>query len=127
MFSSRMTRIALALALTLAFTVGAANPAFAVTGAARRKVIATITATAKKSHVSTANIKALVTLAKRESSYNPKARNGSCKGLFQLKTKASRGKWTNAAWNTKQAISYVKRRYGSPLKALRHSYRYGWY
>lgn len=120
-------RIALSLALALVVTAGAATPAFAMSSAARRKVIATITATAKKSHLSKANARALVTLAKRESSYNPRARNGSCKGLFQLKTRVSRSTWTNVVWNTKSAISYMKRRYGSPLKALRHSYRYGWY
>ena len=117
----------LSLALAAVFTVGAAAPAVAMTASSRRRVIATINTTAKRHHLSAANSRALITLAKRESSYNPRARNGSCKGLFQLKTSAPRRRWVNATWNTTVAISYMKRRYGSPAKALRHSYRYGWY
>jgi len=117
----------LSLALATVFTVGAAAPALATTAASRRKVVATIKVVARRNHLSAANSRALVTLAKRESSYNPRARNGSCKGLFQLKTSAPKRRWVNATWNTTVAISYMKRRYGSPAKALRHSYRYGWY
>lgn len=122
-----IVRAALALSLAVVFTVGAATPALAVSSKERKKAYQAITATARKQHLSGADTRALLKLAKRESSYNRRARNHSCKGLFQLKTKAPMRQWSNAAWNTRKAIAYMKHRYGSPARALRHSYRYGWY
>lgn len=71
------------------------------------------------------DVEALVTLCRRESTFRPGATNGSCKGLFQLKTRNPR--WSDPAWNTDSAISYIERRYGSPRAALAHSYSRGWY
>ena len=106
--------------------VTAATPAMALT-AKQKKVIKIIKAEAKKKKLSNAEISALLKICKRESGYRPTATNGSCKGLFQLKTRYSRKYWADPAWNTRKAIRYVKHRYGTWRKALAHSHRYGWY
>jgi hypothetical protein len=80
---------------------------------------------AKAHGYGSADTEALVTLCRRESTFRPTATNGSCKGLFQLKTSSSR--WADPAWNTTAAIGYIEKRYGSPRKALAHSYSRGWY
>lgn len=78
--------------------------------------------------VSGANLDAAITLAKRESSCNAYAVNGSggaC-GYFQS---LPCGKW--GAPGTDQyllgAINYANSRYGSYLNALAHSYANNWY
>jgi hypothetical protein len=124
--SKHLVRLVLVLMLTAAFGIGAASPAMALS-AKKRAVIKIIRAEAKKKHLKKADIAALLKICKRESGYRPGARNHSCKGLFQLKTKFGRSKWANAAWNTRKAIRYIKHRYGTARAALRHSNRYGWY
>lgn len=125
-FTSHIVRTLLVLLVASAMTVAAAVPAMALT-AKQKKVIKIIKAEAKKKKLSKAEISALLKICKRESGYRPTARNRSCKGLFQLKTSYPRSKWADPAWNTRKAIRYVKHRYGTWQKALRHSYRYGWY
>jgi len=71
------------------------------------------------------DVEAMVTLCRRESTFRPSAANGSCRGLFQLKTRNPH--WSDPAWNTDAAIGYVKRRYGTARKALAHSYSHHWY
>ncbi len=124
--SSRIVRTILALSLALTFVIAAASPAMALS-AKKRAVIKIIKSVAKQKHLSAAETKALLKIAKMESGYRTTARNHSCKGLFQLKTHFGRSKWTNAAWNTAKAIRYIKHRYGSVRKALRFHYRHGWY
>jgi len=78
------------------------------------------------SRYSSADVEALVTLCYRESSFKPSARNGSCKGLFQIKTRNPR--WADPKWNINAAFAYIARRYhGSPRAALAHSYSDGWF
>lgn len=69
----------------------------------------------------------LVRLAYRESTWRNWATNGSCWGLFQLSNSMKRWQWYNPNWNTDRAIHYIIGRYGTPSKALQHSYDYGWY
>jgi SLT domain-containing protein len=95
--------------------------------AKQRRVVKIIKIQAKKKNLNRIQTAALLKIAKRESTFRPTATNGSCKGLFQLKTSFGRSKWANPAWNTRKAIRYIKARYGSPTAALRHCYRYGWY
>jgi hypothetical protein len=104
--SSHVARTALVLLLALTFVVPAASPAMALS-AKKRAVIEIIKAEATKKHLSKAEIAALLKICKRESGYRPTARNHSCKGLFQLKTRYGRAKWTNPAWNTRKAIRYI--------------------
>lgn len=82
---------------------------------------------AKKRGYSSADISRLLRIAKRESHFRNKATNGPCKGMFQLNTRKSKSKWANPYWNTNRAITYIKKRYGSPGGALRHIRRTGWY
>lgn len=114
------------LLLALTFALGVASPAMALT-AKQKRVVKIIKIQAKKKNLSNVQIAALIKIAKRESTFRPTATNGSCKGLFQLKTSFGRSKWADPAWNTRKAIRYIKHRYGSPTAALRHCYRYGWY
>jgi hypothetical protein len=124
--ASSVIRIVILLALVLAFAVGAATPAMALTK--RQKAAIKIIKTAAKSKkLNSKEISALLKICKRESTYSPTEVTGSCKGLFQLKTSYPRSKWANARWNTLKAIKYIKARYGSCRAALSHSYRYGWY
>jgi len=123
---SHIVRTAFVLLLALTFAVGVASPAMALT-AKQKRVVKIIKTQAKKKHLSKSQITALLKICKRESTFRPTARNGSCKGLFQLKTSFGRSKWANPAWNTRKAIRYIKHRYGTPKAALNHCYRYGWY
>jgi len=76
-------------------------------------------------HLKNADIKALITLCKRESDFNPKCRTGSYKACSSSDS-PHKQVW-RADWNTGVAIKEIKRRYGSARRALAHSYRYGWY
>lgn len=113
--------------LAVAFAGAAAAPAMAQSAKQRRAVIKIIKAQARKKHLSKAEISAMLKICRRESTFRPTARNRSCKGLFQLKTRYGRAKWANPAWNTRKAMRYVRHRYGTWRAALNHSYRYGWY
>lgn len=113
--------------LAVAFVVAAASPAMAQSAKKRRAVIRIIKVQAVKKHLSTSEIRAMLKLGQRESGLDPRQVTGSCKGLFQLKTRYSRAKWANPAWNTRKAIRYVRHRYGTWRVALNHSYRHGWY
>lgn len=69
---------------------------------------------------------ALAEIVYRESRWNPTADNqhSSAWGLFQmLKMKPG----TPLERQTTKAIEYIKSRYGSPIAALRHHDKYGWY
>ena len=67
----------------------------------------------------------MVELAFRESSFNPSATNGSCKGLFQLS--GDYPDWADPVANTHNAITYILGRYGSVSAALAHHDAKGWY
>lgn len=74
---------------------------------------------------------ALLTLAYRESRWHNFSVNHhgtGCWGTFQLSYGMAHGHpWSNPYWNTMRAIRYIKHRYGTPVRALAHSRRYGWY
>jgi hypothetical protein len=123
---SRIVRTALVLSLALTFIVAAASPAMA-RSAGKRSVVRTIKSVARQKHLSARETRSLLKICRMESGYRPTARNRSCKGLFQLKTRFPRSKWANPAWNTARAIRYIKHRYGSVRRALRFHYAHGWY
>ena len=123
---SHIVRTALLFTMVLTFIVGAATPAMALS-AKKRHVVNIIKKVARAKHYGPKQRTALLKIAKRESGYRPTARNNSCKGLFQLMTSFGKNKWAKASWNTARAIRYIRHRYGTPRKALAHSYRYGWY
>ncbi len=77
------------LLLALTFALGVASPAMALT-AKQKRVVKIIKIQAKKKNLSNVQIAALLKIAKRESTFRPTATNGSCKGLFQLKTSFGR-------------------------------------
>jgi SLT domain-containing protein len=91
-----------------------------------KKVIARV---AKARGYGATNIQRLQWIANRESTYRNwvTSPGGACKGLFQLNTRASKSKWANPYWNTNQAITYIKKRYGTPAKAIAHIKKRGWY
>ena len=120
---NRTTTFALVLAAAVLVLGALATPAYAKSQPAKMKKI--IRKVACNYHLKNADIKALITLCKRESDFNPKCRTGSYKGLFQLDS-PHKQVW-RADWNTGVAIKEIKRRYGSARRALAHSYRYGWY
>ncbi|HEY5473955.1 MAG TPA: hypothetical protein VIK32_12275 [Candidatus Limnocylindrales bacterium] len=72
-----------------------------------------------------ADIQALIVLAYRESSWNPRCVTGNCYGLFQVQRPC--GSWRNPAWNTGRAIRDIRKVYKTPRRALAHSFRHGWY
>jgi len=81
-------------------------------------------------HYGYANREALVKLAYRESRWHPWSRSSmhGCWGTFQLRYTMCLGHpWWDATWNTHRAIVYIRHRYGTPVRALAHSYRSGWY
>lgn len=122
---SSSTRAHFAVMAVSALIATAMFGIFAAPATAAPKSVNVIREVAAQHNVSAADQKALIKLAKRESSWNPKARNGSCRGLFQVKTKSKR--WADPAFNTSLALKYIKKRYGTPRKALAHSYSHGWY
>lgn len=76
----------------------------------------------------TLDVTAMKKIADYESHDNPKAHSKTCWGLFQLSTAMARGHaWSDASWNTRRALKYVKGRYGTPRKALAHIRKTGWY
>jgi hypothetical protein len=85
----------------------------------------------RKFGLSPADIRALELLAHQESGWSSTSRTGRYGGLFQIDTKtgwaAKRGRWKNPWTNTEIAIKYIRRKYGTPRRALSHSYRMNWY
>lgn len=74
------------------------------------------------------DVTAMKKIADYESHDNPKAHSRTCWGLFQLSTSMVKGRpWSDATWNTKRALKYIKARYGTPRKALAHIKKTGWY
>ena len=75
-----------------------------------------------------ADVTAMKRIADYESHDHATSHSKSCWGLFQLSTKMVKGHpWSDPVWNTKRAVAYVKHRYGTPLKALAHIKKSGWY
>ncbi|NTW29005.1 MAG: hypothetical protein HGA39_06560 [Coriobacteriia bacterium] len=75
-----------------------------------------------------ADTNALLTIAYRESRYNPDSRSGKYLGMFQLDQSMCEGAvWNDPRWNTQRAIEYVIDRYGTPTEALLHSNQFNWY
>jgi hypothetical protein len=81
------------------------------------------------SGLSTAQVNALLWIAKHESNYHPTSKSSSrCYGLFQLSAGMAAGHpWKDATWNTKRAIKYMKGRYGGPVQAEAFWKRHHWY
>jgi hypothetical protein len=118
---ARFVRL-VALTLLASVVLGAvATPAMA----AEKHNIKVIRKIAAKKKLPAADVKALITLCKRESGYNARCITGSYKGLFQLRTRDKR--WSDPEWNTAVAIKEIQHRYHTPRAALAHSYRHGWY
>ena len=61
----------------------------------------------------------------KESSYNPKAVNGSHYGIPQGKSEWLKDQdgWTQVQWG----LDYIGHRYGEPCIALDHWSKYGWH
>jgi len=118
---ARFVAFAMVLMVAIAIVAIAATPAMA----REKKNVTVIRKVAAAKGLSSKDTKALITLAKRESGYNARCKTGSCLGLFQIKTKSKY--WADPEFNTRLAIKYIKNRYGSPSKALAHSYSHGWY
>lgn len=120
---NRTTTFALLLvAAVLVFGVSA-TPAYAKSQPAKMKKV--IRKCAARYHLKKADIKALIKLCKRESDFNPRCRTGSYKGLFQVASHSR--KVYDPWWNTARAIRDIKHVYGTPRRALAHSYSHGWY
>jgi hypothetical protein len=130
---SRLTSVvAVAFVATLLFAA-LASPAFAASTTHKRKhhhrkeayTVRVIRRVAARYKLPKADVKALITLAYRESSWNPRCITGSYRGLFQIRTRSR--KWSDPFWNTARAIRDIKGVYRTPRRALAHSYRCGWY
>lgn len=132
---SRIAVLVTVLALSILISGIAASPAMAAKKPSRhrhkrpsqtyqmKQVIRQVAR--QEFHLGNPDVKALIVLAKRESDYNPRCVTGSYKGLFQLDNH-SKHVW-EPKWNTGVAIKEMKRTYGSPRKALEHSYAFGWW
>lgn len=72
---------------------------------------------------------ALDKLINKESGWNPNAANktSSARGLFQKMTSVHGPIEKSVAGQAQWGLNYIKKRYGSPLKAWGHSQRTGWY
>ncbi len=123
---------AILIALAVSFTAAVeAQPAHASTASVQHL----IRYEAARAHLNAANTNALVAIAGRESTWRPWVSNGWCLGLFQLswpicqaEMRVSPGwRWFNAENNVWRAISYIKARYGSPLRAWESELERGWY
>lgn len=79
--------------------------------------------------LSKAEVRALLWMAKRESTFHPRAVSRSgCYGLFQLSGGMAHGHpWRDPTWNTKRAIRYMRGRYGGVLHAQRFWRSHHWY
>ena len=116
------------LAVAVMLTAVSATPAMAVNRQAKNVMV--IKKVAAKHGYKSADTKALITLAKRESGLSSTPRTGSYVGLFQVPCEgwiAKKGRWKNPEFNTEIALKYIKKRYKTPRKALAHSYSHGWY
>jgi hypothetical protein len=108
-----------------------ASPALAKSAKGKRKhkkevyAVRVIRIVAARYHMPKSDVKALITLAYRESSWNPRCITGSYRGLFQIRTKNK--KWKSPFWNTARAIRDIRSVYKTPRRALAHSYSQGWY
>jgi hypothetical protein len=127
----RLTSIVVvALVATLMFGV-LASPALAKTKKKKHRrnqsaySVRVIRRVARRYKYSKAEVNALIKLAYRESSYNPRCITGSYRGLFQIRTTSK--KWSSPWWNTARAIRDIKGVYKTPRRALAHSYSHGWY
>lgn len=127
-----MSLVMVALVVTLLFGL-LASPALAKSTAHKHKhrhrkeayTVRVIRKVAARYKLPRSDVKALITLAYRESSWNPRCVTGSYRGLFQVATHSR--KWSDPFWNTARAIRDIKSVYKTPRRALAHSYRYGWY
>jgi hypothetical protein len=124
-----MSLVVVALVATLLFGT-LASPALAKTKKKHRRKkevysVRVIRKVAANHKLPKSDVKALIKLAYRESSWNRRCITGSYRGLFQVKTRNSH--WADPFWNTGRALRYIKKRYKTPRRALAHSYRYGWY
>jgi hypothetical protein len=122
-----MIRRILLLALLFAITP---TIALAITHYSQAYTKAAIRSEAHAEGYGKAQTAALVHLAYHESRWHNFSRSsgGHFLGAFQIKWTMCKGNpWSNPRWNTRRAIRYLKHRYGSPVKALAHYHRLGWY
>ena len=119
--------------MVLLFSVLAVSPAFAKRmppkhlSASQAVHKAIIVKVAKAAGYGLQQTNALLILGWRESGWRPTARTGNCRGAFQLNFNHMGNHWKDLAWNTRRAIKYIKHRYGTPSRALAHSYSRNWY
>ena len=123
-----MSLVIVALMATMLFGI-VASPALAKTTKRKHKkeayTVRVIRKVAARYKLPKADVKALIKLAYRESSWNARCITGSYRGLFQIRTKSK--KWKDPFWNTARAIRDIKSVYKTPRRALAHSYSQGWY
>jgi len=114
--------IAVALAAT---ALSAALPAQAASALTIHGIISKYTLAAG---FHATDVTAMKKIADYESHDHPTSHSKSCWGLFQLSTSTVKGPpWSDPVWNTKRALTYVKGRYGNPVKAWAHIQKSGWY
>lgn len=119
----RRALIACVLAATAFATALPTQAAFASTS-----VHAIISKYTLAAGFSAADVTAMKKIADYESHDHPSSHSKTCWGLFQLSAAMVKGHpWSNAAWNTRAALKYIKSRYGNPRKALAHITKSGWY
>jgi len=115
------------LACAFAFLVLAAAGR-ATTASAAPSVHSIIERYTTAAHFGSADVTAMKRIADYESHDHPTSHSRTCFGLFQLSRTVAKGHpWSDAAWNTRRALAYVKRRYGTPRKAWAHIRKSGWY
>jgi hypothetical protein len=95
--------------------------------AAARGVHYTIRSITHEYGYSRANENAMLWISDRESEDNPRCVYRGHYGLFQMTFGIVGARWRNPGWNTRRALKYIGKRYGSPLKAKRFWLRNGWY
>lgn len=125
-------RLFVAAAIVAILAVPATAQAMTYTQARRlstSKVKSLVVAEAKREHLSSANLSALLSIGKRESNFHATSSNhGRCLGVFQLsKSMCSGHPWSDPTWNTRRAIKYMNGRYSSPARAWSFWCRHGWY
>jgi hypothetical protein len=104
------------------FAIAGATPAYAAT------VHETITRCTTAAGFGSLDVAAMKKIADYESHDRPKSHSKTCWGLFQLSTAVVAGHpWSDADWNTRRALKYIKRRYKTPRAAWTHIKRTGWY
>lgn len=114
---------ACAFAATALAVAAPAQPAFAA-----ESIHSIITRCTLAAGFSAADVVAMKKIADYESRDRRKKQDGRNFGLFQLNRSICKGRpWSDAEWNTKRALKYVKGRYRTPSRAWKRIKKTGWY